>query len=230
VFEMNRLLIVEDDPMIAMTLKMSLPYNGFEVEACDNIRDAHKLLTIKSFDIILLDVMLPDGSGLDFCEQLRSIGTRTPILVLTAKLDEESAVRGIEAGADDYVRKPFGMKELVARINRIMNKSPQTIIEYKSLKINLATRSVHIGLNTIFLGKKEFDLLALLMKKKGEIASRSDLLSAIDEDADIFDRTIDSHISHLRRKLKAAGLTDLVIGSVYGVGYQLTHEERAVAS
>lgn len=225
---MNRILVIEDDPLIAMTLKMSLPFQGFEVELCENIRDAHQHLTANKFDIILLDVNLPDGSGLDLCEQLRGTGTRTPILVLTARLDEESAVRGIEAGADDYVRKPFGMKELTARINRLINRNPQSILEFKSLKINLANRSVQIGPNNIFLGKKEFDILALLMKKKGDIASRTDILSAIDEDADIFDRTIDSHISHLRKKLKAAGLKDLLIASVYGVGYQLTVDEKRV--
>jgi DNA-binding response OmpR family regulator len=221
---MNKhLLLVEDDPLISRTLKLSLSYRGYEVEVCETASDGRKKFLEKTFDIVILDVNLPDESGYTLCKSLRQKTNGVPIIMLTARADENSAVLGIDAGADDYVRKPFGLEELTARLNRLVNRSSkkEDFVSFHSIRLSPKQRLVWVDENLVSLGKREFDILALLMNRNGEVVTREEILTALDTDLDIYDRTIDSHLSHLRKKLKDADLKGVQITPVYGVGYRL---------
>jgi DNA-binding response OmpR family regulator len=219
---MTRLLLVEDDPLISRTLKLSLHYRGFEVTVCDTLAKGLSAFEGSEFDIVVLDVNLPDGTSYSLCKTLKTLKPETPVVMLTARVDESSAVTGIDSGADDYVRKPFGLEELTARLNRLVTKkSGADRYEFNSLRISLKQRQAWVGEVMVALGKREFDILTLLIKRKGEVVSREEILTAVDTESEMFDRTIDSHLSHLRRKLKEAHLLDVQISPVYGVGYRL---------
>jgi DNA-binding response OmpR family regulator len=215
--------LVEDDPLIAKTLRMSLPYKGFAVTVCDTVRAGLELATTRPFDVILLDVNLPDGNGLELCQSIRKRDPHVIILMLTAQTDEDSAVRGLEWGADDYVRKPYGVQELTARITRHLNRGKKgaLTLRFGSIKVDPEKRLAWTGDTPLSLGKREFEILSLLVKRSGDAVTRNDILSALGEEADVYDRTIDSHLSHLRRKLKDAAANDVQILPIYGVGYRL---------
>jgi DNA-binding response OmpR family regulator len=223
-----QVLLVEDDELISKSLKMSLRYKGFEVTACASIQQGLKNFRSKTFDLALLDVNLPDGNGIDLCREIRKSDESLPILMLTAKVDEESAVSGIENGADDYIRKPYGVQELVARMMRLLErkiKSPLPL-RFGPLRIDLKKRLAWAGETLLTLGKREFEILTLLIKKSGDVVSRDDILNILGEGSGIYDRTIDSHLSHIRRKLKDADVTGVQIAPVYGVGYRLEQVEN----
>ena len=220
---MKRLLFVEDDELISRTLKLGLHYRDFEVIACVTAAEGRKQFESQSFDIVILDVNLPDENGYSLCKHLRSQNANIPILMLTARADETSAVQGIESGADDYVRKPFGLEELTARLNRLLGRKSRAedSVTFLSLRVELKQRLVWVKQTQVPLGKREFEILALLVKRGGEVVSRQEILNVIDTEVEVYDRTIDSHLSHLRRKLKDADLKDVQITPVYGVGYRL---------
>ena len=218
-----RVLLIEDDPAIARTLKMSLPYEDFEVTACDTVRSGRDALQTARFDVVLLDLNLPDGSGLAVCREIRKTDALIPILLVTAKVEETSAVEGLREGADDYVRKPFGVAELAERMRRLLarRKSEGDLPKFGPLKIDRKKRRAWANDAELSLGKREFEILLLLMQKQGDVVTRNEILDVVDEDAEIYERTLDSHLSHLRKKLKEAGVTSVVITPVYGVGYRL---------
>jgi DNA-binding response OmpR family regulator len=220
------ILLMEDDSQIAKSLSMGLGLAGFEVTLAGTVAEAWALLTDRAFDVLLFDVNLPDGSGIALCQRLREAGKSAPILFLSAKTDEETVVKGITVGGDDYLRKPFGIEELKARIGKLLRRSniPGKVIELGQLNIDLDKRAAALGRTVLTLGRREFDILAILAKKAGDVVTREHILSALDEKSDVYDRTIDSHISHLRRKLKAAGGDGVQIIPVYGVGYRLHWE------
>lgn len=220
---MKRLLLVEDDGLISKTLALSLSYRGIEVTPSPTAQDGLNKLNEEDFDIVILDVNLPDETGYELCRRMRAAGKTIPILMLTARVDEASAVKGIECGADDYVRKPFGLDELTARLNRLLGK--RTVeddeLHFHTLRISLKKRQVWVGDAALSLYKREFDILTLLVRKAGEVVPRDQILDVLDSSHELYDRTIDSHISHLRRKLKDANLEEVRITPVYGVGYRL---------
>ncbi len=223
---MKKLLLVEDDRMISRTLKTALHYRDFDVTICESVRAGREALEKNEFDLVILDVNLPDGTGYELCKTLREKQNPIPIVMLTARADEASAVRGIESGADDYVRKPFGLEELSARLNRLLSNKTKSndVISFHSLRISMKQRQAWVGESTVSLGKREFDILALLVKRSGEVVTREEIISTIDTDSEMYDRTVDSHLSHLRRKLKDAELKDVQITPVYGVGYRLENK------
>lgn len=218
-----KILLVEDDPLIAKSLKLSLPYKGFEVSVGESCRAGLEKFSAKAFDLVLLDINLPDGNGLELCRELRKKDESIPILLLTAKTDEQTAVDGLEGGADDYVRKPYGVAELVARMKRLLERKRKDTKPFRfgPLRIDLQKRMAWAGEEPLSLGKREFEILALLIKKSGEVVTRNEILDALGEAAEIYDRTIDSHLSHLRKKLKDVGAVGVQITPVYGVGYRL---------
>jgi DNA-binding response OmpR family regulator len=224
----HQILLVEDDAMIARALQMSLPYKGFEVTICPTYRQGIDTFRAKVFDLILLDVNLPDGNGMDLCREIRKVNDSVPVLMLTAKVDEESAVKGLECGADDYIRKPYGVQELTARMLRLLErKTKQSApLQFGPLKIDLKKRMAWAGESALTLGKREFEILVLLIKKSGDVVTRNDILDTLGEVAEIYDRTIDSHLSHIRRKLKDSGVQGVQITPVYGVGYRLEATEK----
>ncbi len=223
-----QVLLVEDDKLIAKSLRMSLPYKGFEVTVCESVREGLESFRSRRFDLALLDLNLPDGNGMDLCREIRRTDEAIPILMLTARIDEDSAVRGLEEGADDYVRKPYGVQELAARMTRLLErkrKAPPPL-RFGALRVDLQKRQVWAGEQELNLGRREFEILALLVRKSGDVVTRADILDVLGEEAEIYDRTIDSHLSHIRKKLKSAGETGVQIAPVYGVGYRLEAADR----
>ncbi len=215
-------LLVEDDPLIAKTLGMSLRYRGFELTIAHSVRDALKQLAARAFSLVMLDVGLPDGSGIELCRELRKRDERIPILMLTARTDEQSAIDSIDGGADDYIRKPYSLGELTARLNRLLARTygPREVLAFGSLSVDSERRSASVGDTPLQLGKREFEILAALVRARGNTLRRDQLLAAMGHHDPVYDRTIDSHLSHLRTKLKAAGAQIRVV-AVYGVGYRL---------
>ena len=146
-----------------------------------------------------------------------------PVLFLSARTDEETVVRGIEQGGDDYIRKPFGISELKARIQKVLrgNAASGNILRAGPLMVDVDKRMVTLQGRTLPLGKREFDILAALAKKAGDVITRDSILAGFEERPDLYDRTIDSHMSHLRRKMREVAGESVQITSVYGVGYRL---------
>ena len=219
---MLNILLVEDDPIIGRSLDISLSLEGMKLTQVLDLSGARQILKTGNFDLILLDVHLPDGKGFQFCKELRDLKIDTPIIAITASLDDDTAITTLGFGANDYVRKPFSNKELIYRI-RLRAKEPHddSTLTIADLKIDLGKRRVSHGNETIDLTRKEFDLLVLLSKRVDHVFLRDDILQALDTELDINDRTIDSHISHLRSKLKKHGYHRIKIISVYGLGYKL---------
>ena len=220
---MSRILIVEDDPQIAKSLKINLKFSGYETYGASTIQEAWELLKNEHFDLMCLDIGLPDGNGLDLCQKIRNEGNDIPVLFLSARTDEATVVKGINCGADDYLRKPFGIEELKVRMNKILKKFtlPSTSINFGDLTIDPVKRVVTVMEKIVQLGRKELEILFLLAKREGDIVSRENILNALYDNADMYDRTVDSHMSHLRRKLREVAGPSLQINSVYGLGYRL---------
>ena len=223
---MHQVLLVEDDPLIARTLAMSLRYEGFALTVAGSVAAATEAMATHSFALAMFDVGLPDGNGIDLCRQLRARNPLIPILMLSARTDEQTAVAGIEGGADDYIRKPYGLHELTARMRRLLARSTterdsgRTTICYGPLVLHAQRRSMLAGDMPVQLGRKEFDILWLLVRAAGDVVTRDRMLDLFDDRGAIYDRTIDSHLSHLRKKLKDTGAA-VRICAIYGVGYRL---------
>lgn len=220
---MAKILIVEDDPQIARVLKINLKLSGHETENVTTISDAWETLRRDHFDLMCLDIGLPDGSGIDLCEKVRSNGDEIPILFMSARTDETTVVKGITSGGDDYIRKPFGMEELKARMNKVMKRftPPTTAVTFGELSVDPVKRLVTLTGEILTLGRKELDILLILARKAGEVVTRETILTALYDGADMYDRTVDSHMSHLRRKIREVAGDELRISSVYGLGYKL---------
>jgi DNA-binding response OmpR family regulator len=220
---MPKILIVEDDPQIAKSLTINLRLSGHETFVATSVAEARMKLGKDHYQMICLDIGLPDGSGMDLCREIRESGDDTPILFLSALVDEATVVRGINLGADDYLRKPFGVEELKVRMQKIMKKfSPGTaMIKFGPLTIDPVERIVTVMDEMVNLGRKEVEILMLLAKKSGNLVTRETIIANLYDDNNLYDRTIDSHMSHLRKKLKEVAGTTLQISSVYGLGYRL---------
>lgn len=218
---MNHILFIEDDPVIGRGLLVNLELESYQVTWVTDLESARRSLNQK-FSVIILDLGLPDGDGLSFLKDLRREDTQTPVLVLTAKTDEDSVVEGLTSGANDYVRKPFGQKEIMARIallHRSPRRDPQ--FEFANLKVMKDLRKVVYRGNNVDLNRREFDILSFFIEKAESVVTRQALLGVLDKDGEISDRTIDSHVSHLRSRLRHAQVDEIQISSVYGVGYRL---------
>lgn len=220
---MAKILIIEDDPQITKILKLNLKLSGFDIENAMTFKDAWTKITNDHFDLLLMDIGLPDGSGLDLCQKVRESGNDVPIVFLSALTDEATVVKGIKNGADDYLRKPFGLEELKARVNKFVKKimPHMQTIKFGDLTIDPTRRVVTLMGEIISLGRKELDILTMLARKAGDIVTRENILSSLYENADLYDRTVDSHMSHLRKKLREVSGQSLQISSVYGLGYRL---------
>jgi DNA-binding response OmpR family regulator len=220
---MPKILIVEDDPQITKILKLNLKLSGFDTDSAGTFKDAWFKITSEHFDLLLMDIGLPDGSGLDLCQKVRESGNDVPIVFLSALTDEATVVKGIKNGADDYLRKPFGLEELKVRVNKFVRKlvPHMQTIKFGDLSIDPAKRVVMLMGEMISLGRKELDILTLLARKAGDIVTRENILTSLYDNADLYDRTVDSHMSHLRRKIREVAGQSLQISSVYGLGYRL---------
>lgn len=219
------IFILEDDDNIRKLINYSLLSQGFEVKDFAHPSDFWTALKEFHPQLILLDIMLPQEDGISILKKLRSNPKTStiPIIMLTAKDSEYDIVAGLDAGADDYVTKPFGMMALVSRIRAVLrryekNDSNKELIQAGNIKIDENQHTVFCGNNQLFLTVKEFDLLVLLLKNRGNVLTRQQLLEHIwDVSADIESRTIDVHIRSLRQKLGDDGNS---IETIRGVGYK----------
>lgn len=220
---MAKILLVEDDPILGKGLMLHMQTSGHGVVWAKTLVEARTNEKAEPFDLILLDVNLPDGSGFDLCREFRKAGSRLPILMLTARTDEDSVVGGFESGANDYIRKPFSNRELMARIQTHLKEAVQQDdrIRQGPVLVLLNQRKVIIDGQDLDFNRREFDIFALLVRSPGAVLTREQVLNSINGSEEILDRTIDSHFSHIRAKLKKKGIQNVGIRSVYGVGYTL---------
>ena len=232
--EKNRILVVEDEKNIRELIRFNLEKNGYKVETADNGADGFQMAESGEFDLLLLDIMLPKMDGLDICKKVRN-GTKAPgipIIMLTAKNEEIDKVLGLELGADDYISKPFGIKELIARIKANLrrsnmteeidrNKSAELVAKIGRLEIDFDGFLVKKEGSPISLTLKEFEILRVLVKNKGKVFSREALLLNVwgyDYMGDA--RTVDVHIRHLRSKIGDDEAEKPIIETIRGVGYR----------
>jgi len=221
-----RALVVEDEPKVAEALRRGLQNERFEVALADTVDGALLQLADNAFDVILLDLMLPDGDGVDLLSTLRSRHVETPVIVLTARDSVEDRITGLDCGADDYLVKPFAFEELLARVRALLrrpNLGEPIRLSVADLEMDLATRQVTRRGHTIELTGREFDLLNYLMRHEGRIVSRGMLAQRIWRDtarSTTLDNVIDVHMARVRRKIDVAGATKL-IHTVRGVGFTL---------
>lgn len=213
----QRILLLEDDFFLRDGLCVLLEKEGYAVQSAQDCAQARVLLRKSCFDLAILDVMLPDGSGLEICQELRRSGNPVPILFLTACDEEYQIVRGLDAGADDYVTKPFKMLEFLSRVRALLRRNPGTTIREKDLSVDTRTMRVTSGNREIPLTPTEFQLLTTLIANRGSVVTRNALLQHIwDCDGNfIDDNTLSVHISRLREKIGAEH-----IATVRGAGYR----------
>jgi DNA-binding response OmpR family regulator len=221
--EMADILVVEDDPILGRSVVVALEMTGYKVHWARDLASAKKLAEETRLNLILLDLGLPDGSGLELLRKVRARDTEIPIVILTAQTDEDSVVQGLESGATDYVRKPFGKRELLARLKVALKERQdnEQRIRYENLVVMVDQRRATYGDVVIELNRREFEILHYLVRNAESVVTRQSLLNHLDKDAELFDRTIDSHVSRLRSRLRDAGVLGLQISPVYGVGYRL---------
>ena len=220
---MNRILIVEDEPRLSQLMADYLQHAHFHTEQTDSARQAMALAKKEHFQAILLDLMLPDGDGMEVCKAIRQ-HSQVPILMVTARVDEVDRLLGLELGADDYICKPFSPREAVARVKAVLRRAnPQQDSSTPTLTLDEERYEAVMGSQRVALTAIEFALLATLARHPGRIWSRDQLMDEIYQDHRVVsDRTIDSHIRKLRRKLSDGDdASHDWIGSVYGVGYRL---------
>ena len=219
-----KILIVEDEPKVGKALSEGLKANGDEVMLAQTGEDGFFLASSHPFDIIVLDVMLPGRSGIEVLKTLRKQGLQVPVLLLTAKDSIEDRVLGLDAGADDYLVKPFAFPELRARLRALLRRGKtETIVSLKlgTLEMDLTTRVVTRDARPIELTVREFELLEFLLRNKGRVVSREMLARDVWKEnnrATPLDNVIDVHVAHLRRKVDEGRRTTL-IQTVRGVGY-----------
>lgn len=216
---MSKVLIVEDDIMIAEQVRKFLEHAGMQVFHLDSGKGVCDFVKSQAPDLLILDIMLPEKNGIDCCKELRTFSD-IPIVMLTAKVEEIDRIIGLGAGADDYVCKPFSGQELTLRVQAILRRTSR---KPTSEPLSLSSENYTISYNemNIELTHMEFLLFNLLFQRPGRIYSRQQIIDlAYDHLSDISDRTIDSHIKNIRKKLKALNLETDVINSVYGAGYR----------
>lgn len=221
-----KILTVEDDQTIAMGISYSLMQEGFEPEEVYNKNDALKKIEETSYDLYLLDLTLPDGTGYEICKKIKEKGD-APVIFLTACDDEVNVVMGLDMGADDYITKPFRIRELISRIKSVMRryggKSNRSIIELGTVKVNLQEAKVYRDQEEIILTALEYRLLVTLINHRGQALSRNQLLEGIwDISGDyVNDNTLTVYIKRLREKLEEDPTNPTVIETVRGIGYRL---------
>ena len=227
---MNKnILVIEDEPDIRKNLEYNLGREGFKVFSVASLNDAEqKLQNNNDFSLLILDLMLPDGSGLDLCKKIKSDPKteNIPIIILTAKDDEVDKVVGFELGADDYVTKPFSVRELILRIKAVLKRGQkkEDLVEverqFGDLIIDVESHEVYVNNNQIDLTALEFRLLRQLVDRRGRVQSRDQLLEDVwGYSAEVTTRTVDTHIKRLREKLGPMGK---YVQTIRGVGYKFS--------
>lgn len=224
----KHILIVEDEPDMQQGIKDNLEFEGYMVDTADDGDMALKKILGGHFDLILLDVMIPKVSGFDVCKQVRHKGIETPIIFLTAKGEEIDKVIGLESGGDDYMTKPFSLRELMARIKAVLRRSPDqqkeeqaSFVQIGKLEVNFDTYLAQSNGKAVKLTAKEFDILRYLLDHKNGTISRENILDAIwGYDYQPTARTVDNFILKLRQKIEADPNHPEILITVHGIGYR----------
>ncbi len=223
------ILVAEDDANIRDGLKDTLELESYEVTTAVDGKDAVAKFAAGDFDLILLDIMMPQVNGYDVCKQIRQTNQRTPIIFLTAKGEEIDKVLGLELGADDYVTKPFGVRELLARIAAVLRRSRPSAAEedvgdefmFGPVKVNRRSYRGEVDGDVFDISRREMELIRIFYQHPGEALSRDELLRmAWEVEYGSYTRTLDQHISQLRKKVEPDAKTPSVITTVHGIGYR----------
>jgi DNA-binding response OmpR family regulator len=222
------ILIIDDEPKILEAVKSYFNMNGYDVLCAVDGREGITLFGQNRISLILLDLMLPGLCGEDFCKKVR-MESDIPIIMITAKADEASIVNGLNIGADDYVTKPFSLKQLLARVQAVIRRNggvkTGACLSYKNLTVDTEKRIASIGGENLPLTRDELSILVLLMSRRTKIFTREEILETVKGDTfDGFDRAIDSHIKRLRAKIGDDPKAPAYIETVYGMGYRMADE------
>jgi two-component system phosphate regulon response regulator PhoB len=224
----QKILIIEDEPDIRKTLEYNISREGYEVISASSLSEGRQNLKSSSFSLLLLDLMLPDGSGLDLFRELKQDKSKLsmPVIILTAKDDEVDKVVGFELGADDYVTKPFSVRELILRVKAVLKRGERKTDnmevqrQFGELKLDVDSHEVFVNDEQVSLTALEFKLLRQLVDRRGRVQSRDQLLSDVwGYSSDVTTRTVDTHIKRLREKLGDMGK---YVQTIRGVGYKFT--------
>ena len=221
---MTRILVVEDEPGIALGLEDDLKMEGYEVEVAGDGITASRRARETAFDLILLDIMLPGKDGFDVCRELRRAGLRTPILMVTAKAQEAEKVMGLELGADDYVTKPFGTRELRARIKALLRRSAgdqEAVYRFGDVEVDFMRGELRRAGNPVDLTAIEFKLMSMFVRARGRVLSRQQLVDgAWGQDTFGSERVVDNHIANLRKKIEVDPRNPKYLRNLRGLGYR----------
>lgn len=223
---MSRILIIEDELPLQRAIAANFEFEAYDVLTANDGRTGYRLAAESRPDVILLDLMLPDISGYEVCRRLRAEGHSTPILILTARGEEADRVAGLDTGADDYVTKPFSIRELSARVRALLRRSqpaqrlPETL-SVAGLEVDFRSYQARRGATPVDFTRKEFQLLQLLSARAGHAVSRDELLTEVwGADTYVTTRTVDTHIANLRAKVEPDPRHPRHIITVHGIGYR----------
>jgi two-component system alkaline phosphatase synthesis response regulator PhoP len=232
----QKILVIEDEPTLARLLSYNMTQEGYETTVADNGAEGLQIALQRNFDLLILDLMLPGMNGFEILTKLRQNGIRTPVIILTARNAEEEVVQGLKHGADDYITKPFGVAELLARISAVLrrsqneelrqNDSDEKVIAAGELSIYPEKYEVVVGGESVPLRPKEFEVLLYLVQRPGMVITRDDLMNVVwGFDYIGGQRTVDVHVSSLRKKLELSQQS-VRIESIRGVGYKLVMPKK----
>lgn len=221
---MTKILLVEDDGQIASYLGELLRAEGFDTQIAGSKKEASECLLIQAFDLVLLDVSLPDGNGFSICAEIKK-EYEIPVIFLTASGDEYSVVAGLDMGADDYIVKPFRPRELISRIRSVLRrcKKEQRILSCGDLKVNVSSATVTKGEKELFLSALEYRLLLILLQNKGQILTRNQLLEEIWDASGEYvnDNTLSVYMKRLREKIEENPQSPRLLHTIRGIGYRM---------
>ena len=221
---MTKILLVEDDGQIASYLGELLRAEGFDTQIAGSKKEASECLLIQAFDLVLLDVSLPDGNGFSICAEIKK-EYEIPVIFLTASGDEYSVVAGLDMGADDYIAKPFRPRELISRIRSVLRrcKKEQRILSCGDLKVNVSSATVTKGEKEVFLSALEYRLLLILLQNKGQILTRNQLLEEIWDASGEYvnDNTLSVYMKRLREKIEENPQSPRLLHTIRGIGYRM---------
>lgn len=226
--DIKKVLVVDDEVKILEVIKSFLESKGYIVFTAENCKQAFNIFERESISLVILDLMLPDMTGEDICMTLRQ-RSRVPIIMLTAKIEEESMLKGLGVGADDYIKKPFSLKELSARIDTVLRRSSVDLVPLynkntfngRDLEVDFESHTIKKNGNEVNLTPNEYKILAAMIKYPNKVFTREDLImTCLGDDFEGYDRVVDSHIKNIRQKIETDSREPVYVLTIRGVGYK----------